>query len=341
VPRPPVLRINGILEPQDDWESFSQEDIEDILREITTEEQRMDFLRNEALDFAYAVDGLARFRVSVIKQRGTLSLAFRVIPFVLPTIEELGLPEICKNIIMKPRGLVLVTGTAGSGKSTTLAAMLNYINNVATRNIITIEDPIEYLIPDKNCIIHQQELGGDTQSFSKALVHALRHDPDIIVIGELRDADTIMTAMTAAETGHLIVGTLHTIDAAQSIDRIIDVFPAAQQQQIRLQLSQVLEAVLSQRLLLSKDGGRRVVATEVMLMSTVISRLIREEKTNEITRAIEMCRNEGMQTMDQSLSVLVKNEQVTEEEAMTKTSNPVKLKEYLNLSSPTDKYNFS
>lgn len=329
VPRPPVLRINGILEPQDSWEPITQEDIEAILKEITTEEQRLSFLKGMALDFAYSVDGLARFRVSAINQRGTLSLAFRVIPDVIPDIDNFGLPQICKDIITKPRGLVLVTGTAGSGKSTTLAAMINYLNETEPRNIITIEDPIEYLIPDKQCLIHQQELGSDTKSFSKALTHALRHDPDILIIGELRDPDTIMTALTAAETGHLIVGTLHTIDAAQSIDRIIDVFPAEQQHQVRLQLSQVLNAVLSQTLLLGINKGRRVASFEIMLLNKEISKLIREQKTYEITGIIEMCRKEGMQTMDQALSVLVKNGQVSEQEAMRKTSNPAKLKEFL------------
>jgi len=329
VPRPPVLRINGNLEPQNDWGPLTQADIEDILKEITTEEQRVDFLKGMTLDFAYSVDGLARFRVSVIKQRGSLSLAFRMIPTVVPTMCDLGLPEICKQIISKTRGLVLVTGTAGSGKSTTLAAMINHLNETETRNIITIEDPIEYLIPDNKCIIQQQELGDDTRSFSRALTSALRHDPDVIIIGELRDAETIMTAMTAAETGHLIIGTLHTIDAAQSVDRIIDVFPAAQQQQVRLQLSQVLEAVLSQQLLPGIDGGRRVAAFEIMLMNSVISKLIREQKTFEITQSIESGRKEGMQTMDQALSALIKSDLVSENEAMRRTSSPAKLKELL------------
>jgi twitching motility protein PilT len=339
VSRPPVLRINGTLVPQNDLALFSQEDIETILKEITTEEQRLSFLKGMALDFAYAVDGLARFRVSALSQRGTLSLAFRIVPEVLPAIDNMGLPQICKNIITKPRGLVLVTGTAGSGKSTTLAAMINYLNQTESKNIITIEDPIEYLIPDNKCLIHQQELGHDTRSFSKALTSALRHDPDVIIIGEMRDTDTIMTAMTAAETGHLIVGTLHTVDAAQSIDRIIDVFPAEQQHQVRLQLSQVLSAVLSQTLLLGTNKGCRVAAFEIMLMNKEISKLIREQKTYEISGIIEMCRNEGMQTMDQALSLLVKNGQVSEEEAMRKAIYPAKLKGLLGEGKvPANKY---
>jgi len=328
VPSPPVLRIDSALVPQEEWPQFTAEDIVWIFEEITTEEQRESFSREQELDFAYSVPGLARFRVNVLQQRGTMSLAFRRVPSSVPSVDGLGLPQVCKTLILKPRGLVLVTGPAGSGKSTTLAAMINHLNENETRSVITIEDPIEYLFQDKKCLIRQRDLGDDTRSFSTALIHALRHDPDVIVIGEMRDLETISTAITAAETGHLVLATLHTLDAAQSIDRIIDVFPPAQQRQIRLQLSQVIEAVLSQTLLPCIGGGR-VAAFEIMLANSVIKRLIREEKIHEISASLEMGKLEGMRTLDQALAELVKSGTVSKEEAMTKTSSPVKLTKLL------------
>lgn len=328
VPSPPVLRINSVLIPQEEWPSFTTKDIEAIFEEITTEEQREAFSSEQELDFAYSVPGLARFRVNALQQRGTMSLAFRRVPYSVPSIDELGLPQICKELILKPRGLVLVTGPAGSGKSTTLAAMINHLNENETRNVITIEDPIEYLFQDKKCLIRQRDLRDDTKSFPAALVHALRHDPDVIVVGEMRDLETISTATTAAETGHLVLATLHTFDAAQSIDRIIDVFPPTQQRQMRLQLSQVIEAVLSQTLLPRIAGGR-IAAFEIMLANSVIRRLIREEKIHEISANLEMCRLDGMQTLDQAMAELVKSGIVSREEAMLKTSSPVKLNKLL------------
>jgi twitching motility protein PilT len=328
VPSPPVLRIDSVLLPQKEWSPFTAEDIEGILEEITSEEQREIFNREQELDFAYSVPKLARFRVNVLRQRGTISLAFRRVPSKVPSVDELELPQVCKTLILKPRGLVLVTGPAGSGKSTTLAAMINHLNANASRSVITIEDPIEYLFQDNKCLIRQRDLRDDTASFSAALIHALRHDPDVIVIGEMRDLETISTAITAAETGHLVLATLHTLDAAQSIDRIIDVFPPAQQRQMRLQLSQVIEAVLSQTLL-PRTGGGRVAAFEVMLANSVIKRLIREEKIHEISASLEMGKLEGMHTLDQALAELVKSGVVSREEAMRKTSSPVKLTKIL------------
>ena len=328
VPSPPVLRIDSVLVPQEEWPSFTIQDIEAIFEQITSEEQREVFNREQELDFAYSVPGLVRFRVSALQQRGTMSLAFRRVPHKVPTIDELALPQICKELILKPRGLILVTGPAGSGKSTTLAAMINHLNEKETRNVITIEDPIEYLFHDNKCLIRQRDLGDDTKSFSAALVHALRHDPDVIVIGEMRDLETISTAITAAETGHLVLATLHTFDAAQSIDRIIDVFPPAQQRQVRLQLSQVIEAVLSQTLL-SRISGGRVAAFEIMLADVVIRKLIREEKIHEISTHIEACRLEGMQSLDQAMAELVKSGIISIDEAMLKTSSPVKLNNLL------------
>jgi twitching motility protein PilT len=328
VPSPPVLRIDSALVPQEECPPFTAKDIEGIFEEITTEEQREAFSREQELDFAYSVPGLARFRVNVLRQRGTMSLAFRLVPSSVPSVDELGLPQVCKTLILKPRGLVLVTGPAGSGKSTTLAAMINHLNENATRSVITIEDPIEYLFQDKKCLIRQRDMGDDTRSFSAALVHALRHDPDVIVIGEMRDLETISTAITAAETGHLVLATLHTLDAAQSIDRIIDVFPPEQQRQMRLQLSQVIEAILSQTLL-PRIGGGRVAAFEVLLANNVIKRLIREEKIHEIGSSLEMGKLEGMHTLDQALAELVRSGVVAKEEAVRKTSSPIKLAKLL------------
>ena len=324
VPSPPVLRIDGALVTQEDMPPLAADEIESIFQEITTPEQRITFIRDLELDFAHSIPGLARFRVNVLQQRGTMGIAFRFVPYTVPTIDELGLPQILKELVLKPRGLILVTGPTGSGKSTTLAAMINHLNETDRRSVVTIEDPIEFLHPDKKCLIVQRDLGDDTKSFSSALTHALRHDLDVIVIGELRDLATISTALRAAETGHLVIGTLHTNDAAQSIDRIIDIFPPDQHRQIRLQLSQVIEAVVSQ-VLLRCNGEGRVAAFEIMLATNVIRRLVREEKIYEIPPNIEMGKLEGMQSLDQALANLVRKKVVASEEALNKTSNPVKL----------------
>ncbi len=325
---PPVFRIFGNLLPQNTTPPLTPGDLEAVFYDVTTESQRLAFFKDLSLDFAYSISGVARFRVSAIRQRGSLSMAFRVVPYDIPSIEDLGLPRACKELILKPRGLILITGTAGSGKSTTLAAMIEYLNQNEPKNIITVEDPIEFLFKDNKCLIHQRDLGDDCHSFAQGLVDALRHDPDVIVIGEMRDLDTIATAMTAAETGHLVLGTLHTIDAAQSIDRFVDMFPFGQQRQIRLQLSQVVEGVLAQTLV-PKIGGGRIAAVEVMLGTSVIRRLIRDEKVYEITSTIEMGKLEGMQTLDQALVDLVRSSQITEEDALVKSSNPRRLTELL------------
>jgi len=328
VPSPPVFRIDGALIPQEDLPLLTAKDVELTLEQVANQEQRSVFDREWELDFAYSVPGLARFRVNALRQRGVMSLAFRFVPFYIPSIDEWGLPQILKELILKPRGLILVTGPSGSGKSTTLAAMLNHLNENVTRNVITIEDPIEFVFRNKRCLIRQRDLGNDTKSFSTALIHALRHDADVIVIGEMRDLATISTAITAAETGHLVLGTLHTISASQSIDRMIDIFPHGQQQQIRLQLSQVIEAAISQALL-PRIGGGRIAAFEIMLANHVIRKYIREEKTFEIPVSIEVSTPEGMQTMDQALADLVKRNMVTLEEAIMRSSNPVKLQQSL------------
>ncbi len=328
VSTPPVFRIDGALIPQEDIPPFTEEDIDTFFKQVTISKQRTAFKKELELDFAYSISGVARFRVNVLKQRGTISLAFRRVSVDIPSIDELGLPQICKELILKPRGFILVTGPANSGKSSTMAAMINHLNQTTRRSVITIEDPIEYLFRNNKCIIRQRDLGDDTTSFHTALMHALRHDPDVIVIGEMRDLDTISTAMTAAETGHLVLGTLHTIDAAQSIDRIIDMYPYGQQQQVRLQLSQVIEGVLSQTLL-PRIGGGRIAAVEIMLANNVIKRLIRDHKNFEIPPNIEMGSREGMQTLDMAMANLVKSGIVSREDAAMKSSSSAKLNELL------------
>ncbi len=325
VASPPVLRIDGELVPQDDLPRLAPKDIAEVMEKTTSAEQRGVFLGEHELDFAYGIPGVSRFRVSVLQQRGTLSVAFRLVSFEAPDIDKLGLPPICKALAQKPRGLFLVTGRTGSGKSTTLAAMINFLNETVKRNIITIEDPIEFLFHNKNCLIAQRELGSDTKSFAVALRHALRHDPDVIVVGEMRDLDTISIAITAAETGHLVMGTLHTTDAPQTVDRIIDIFPPTQQQQIRLQFSQVIEAVISQALLPRATGKGRVAAFEIMVGSPAVRNLIREGKTFELPNVIQLGSRDGMQTLNQSLADLVKKGLVTQEDALAKSSSPERL----------------
>lgn len=334
VGRPPVLRIDGELVPQEDLPSLTAKDTEIILGQVTSREQRETFINELELDFAYGVTGLGRFRVNVLQQRGTLSLAFRSIPFRIPTIDEIELPQILKTLIRRPRGLILVTGHTGSGKSTTLAAMINHLNNTERRHVIMIEDPIEFLHADNKCIIVQRDLGDDTRSFNTALVKALRHDPDVVVIGEMRDLHAISTAITAAETGHLVLGTLHTSNAAQTIDRIIDVFPPNQQHQIRLQLSQVIEAVLSQTLI-PRFGEGRIAAMEIMLGTPAVKNLIRSQKVHELDTVIQLSNKEGMQTMDQALCNLVRRGIVNKTDAILKSSDPEQLRSLIANSSTT------
>ena len=322
---PPILRIDGKLTPIADHPVLTTEDIEKVFESITTPERRKTFSSELELDAAYSVSGIGRFRFNVMQQRGTLAFAIRSVPFTIPTIDSLHLPDILKYLILKPRGLMLVTGPAGSGKSTTMAAMIDYLNESESRNIITIEDPIEYLHHNKKSIIAQRDLGEDTKSFDLALTHALRQDPDVIYIGEMRDLTTIATAIRAAETGHLVMGTLHTTDASQTIDRMIDIFPANQQSQIRIQLSQVLEAILTQCLLPRIEGQGRVAAFEILIATPAVRNLIRLGKSHELPNVMHLSTKEGMQTLDQSLAKLVKSQIVSQEIAATKSSNPAQL----------------
>ena len=326
VPGPPVFRVDGMLIPQEELSLLSPEDLKEAFRQITTTNQREIFYQDLELDFAYSLLGVARFRVNVMLQRGTLSIAFRRVSFELPNIDKLQLPQLCKDLVFKPRGLILITGPTGSGKSTTLAAMIEYLNEHERRNVITIEDPIEYLYTNKLCILAQRDMGDDTKSFSNALIHSLRHDPDVILVGEMRDLETISTAITAAETGHLVLATLHTVDAVQTIDRIIDAFPPEHQRQVRLQLAQVLEAILSQALLPRIEGKGRIAAIEILVATAAVRNLIRNSKTHELTSAIQLGTENGMQTLNQSLASLVKNNKVAIEEALRRSSNTEQLR---------------
>ena len=325
---PPVLRIDGELVTQEKLPPISAEELEAIFASMTTPEQQKVFARDLELDFIYSVPDLARFRVSAARQKGTISLALRLVPFKVYPIEVLGLPLILKDLALKPRGLILVTGTTGSGKSTTLAAMINHLNENEKRHVLTIEDPIEFLHEGKKGIIAQRDLAGDTKSFSAALIHALRHDPDVIVVGEMRDLETISTAITAAETGHLVMSTLHTTSAAQTIDRIIDVFPPNQQAMVKVQLSQVLEAVISQ-VLLRRVGGGRIAALEILIATAAVRNLIREGKNFQLPSVMQLGSKDHMQTLNQALAELVRKKIVTEAEALSKSSDPEQLRKLI------------
>ncbi len=301
---PPILRIHGDL-VRLKADPLTPEEAREIPYQILDEDQKRKFEDMLELDFAYEIKGLARFRVNLMVQRGKVTSCYRVIPFQVKTIEELGLPPIVKTLCEYPRGLVLVTGPTGSGKSTTQAAMINYINERKPVHIVTVEDPIEFVHEDKMALINQRELGRDTLSFADALKYVLRQDPDVILIGEMRDLETIGLAITAAETGHLVFGTLHTVDAVQTVDRIIDVFPPHQQQQVRMQLSVNLVGVLSQTLVKRADGKGRVAAFETMEAIPAIRNLIREAKTHQIRSIIQTGSKRGMHTLDQHLAQLV------------------------------------
>ncbi|MEA3460005.1 MAG: type IV pilus twitching motility protein PilT [Chloroflexota bacterium] len=324
---PPVLRIDGELVPYAyaDPIGLTSEDLKRAFDNITSEEQKERFAEELELDFAYSIPAFARFRVNAALQRGTITLAFRRIAWNVPSIKELGLPDICKALVLKPRGCVIITGPAGSGKSTTLAAMIEYLNERERRLVVTIEDPIEYLIRDRKCLITQRELGTDTRSFATALKHALRQDPDVILVGEMRDLETIATALTAAETGHLVLSTLHTPSAPQAIDRMIDVFPPHQQRQIRVQTSTTLQGVLYQTLLPVANGQGRVPAVEVMLATPAIRNLIREGKVHQIPNIIQTGAQYGMQTLNQALADLCQRGLVSREDALARSSDPQEL----------------
>lgn len=321
---PPILRVYGRLVPVKGMERLLSEDVERLANTIMQEEHKERFKRDRQVDFAYSVPGLGRFRANVFQQRGTYGIVFRVIPTNILSFEELNLPKALEKISMEMRGLVLVTGVTGCGKSTTLASMIDFINKNRTAHVITIEDPIEFLHKDKKSIITQREVGVDANSFADALRGALRQDPDVILVGEMRDLETMEIVLTAAETGHLVLSTLHTVDAPESINRIVSAFPPYQQKQIRIQLASVLKAIISQRLVPMKDGKGRVPAVELLVSTSRIREcIIEKEKTGDIQDAIAKgYTSYGMQTFDQSLLHLLKRGLISYEEAMRQASNP-------------------
>ncbi len=320
--RPPMVRISGRLIPSGFPNELSPDDTKSLIYSVLTDDQKAKFETEHELDFSIGIPGVSRFRVNVFMQRGCVAGVFRTIGENIPTFEELGLSDTVRQLALLPRGLVVVTGPTGCGKSTTLAAVLNLINQEKEGHIVTIEDPIEFLHPHIRCTINQRELGYDTHSFPKALKSVLREDPNVILVGEMRDLETIAAALTLAETGHLVLSTLHTQDAAQTVDRIIDVFPPYQQEQIRVMLASSLKGVVSQILIPRADGIGRVAAREVLVVTPAIAAIIREGKTHQIYSAIQTGTRDGMCTMEKSLSELVLAGLVTPEDALSKANHP-------------------
>ena len=326
---PPMLRLRGSLVPVDGQPRLSPNMTREIIYAILNNGQRQRLETDWQLDFSYTIPGQARFRVNAYFQRGALGAAFRLIPSSTVPVEELGLPPIVHSFTKKPRGLVLVTGPTGSGKSTTLASLINEINETRSEHILTIEDPIEFMHSHKRCVVNQREVGVDAPTFALALKAALRQDPDVILVGEMRDMETIGTALTAAETGHLVFATLHTQDAPQTIDRIIDVFPSSQQGQVRMQLSVGLQGIVTQTLIPTADGTGRCVASEVLIPTPGVRNLIREHKTHQIYSLIQTGASHGMQTMDMSLATLVRQQKISLVAAEGRSSNPSELRRLL------------
>jgi twitching motility protein PilT len=325
---PPVIRVDGALLATD-FDPLAATKCQSLIYDILTDDQIQQYESTYELDCSYALQQISRFRVNIFRDRGNVAGAFRVIPARIPTVRELGLPLVLEELARKPRGLVLVTGPTGCGKSTTLAAMMGQINSERSVHIVTIEDPIEYLHSHKRSVINQRELGGDTKSFPAALRAALREDPDVILVGEMRDLDTMELALRAAETGHLVFSTVHTNSAASTVDRIVDSFPVGQQEQIRIMLSNTIEAVISQQLLARAGMPGRIAAVEVMVASPAIRNLIREAKAHQITSIIQTSAHIGMQTMDQALKDLYQRGLITYEDAVSRAMNVEELKKMM------------
>ncbi|MGE3541798.1 MAG: type IV pilus twitching motility protein PilT [Candidatus Tectimicrobiota bacterium] len=324
---PPLVRVHGRLQPLPDPEHAA--DTETTLLGMLTESQLQTFEKRNDLDFAYEIPGIARFRVNFLRQHNGLGAVFRLLPSQIRALEELGLPQVVYALTRLEQGLVLVTGPTGSGKSTTLAAIIDHINQESDKHIVTIEDPLEFIHASKKSLVTQREVGAHTTSFAAALRAVLREDPDIILLGELRDLETISLAITAAETGHLVFGTLHTRTAASTIDRLIDVFPPEQQGQIRTMLAETLKGVIAQQLLIRADGQGRVIAAEILVGTTALANLIREGKTYQISSLIQTGRRDGMQTMDQAILELLRSKQITPQEAYRKAIDKETYRQYL------------
>src|SRR5229473_3758272 len=331
---PPQIRLHGKLTPLTQFERLTPQDTQRLAYSVLNEGQKQKFEEDNELDLSFGIQGLARFRCNVYRQRGAVAAAIRVIPIKIRSFDELGLPPVVEQLADRPKGLILVTGPTGSGKSTTLAAMVDKINNERTEHIMTIEDPIEFVHHHKKCLVNQREVYSDTQSFKNALKYILRQDPDVVLVGEMRDLETISAALTIAETGHLTLGTLHTNSCAQTINRIIDVFPTSQQGQVRAQLSLVLEGVLSQQLIPTADGRGRAMSLEIMVATPAIRNLIREEKIHQIYSAMQAGQKFGMQTMNQSLVTLIQRRKISREDALNRTTNPEELLQLLSAPSP-------
>jgi len=333
---PPRVRVHGELKPCDDLPPLGPAETKQLAYSILTDAQKHRFEETLELDFSFGIKDIARFRGNLFNQRGAVACVFRVIPFEIKTFEQLGLPHILRKLCEKPRGLVLVTGPTGSGKSTTLATMLNAINETRFEHMITIEDPIEFIHPHKRCLVNQREVHSDTHSFANALRAALREDPDVVLIGEMRDLETIESALRIAETGHLTFGTLHTNSASSTINRIIDVFPAHQQSQVRAQLSLVLEGILCQSLLPKSDGRGRAMAMEILIPNAAIRNLVREDKIHQIYSAMQSGQEKfGMQTFNQALHTLYQQKSITLETALARSSNPEELQDMITRGAPT------
>jgi twitching motility protein PilT len=326
---PPAIRVRGRITPMEGYPPLSPQETREIIYSILNDSQRKRFENEQQLDFAYSIPKVARFRVNCYFQRGSISAAFRLIPHEIRSLESLGLPLVLEEFARKPRGFVLFTGPTGSGKTTSLAAMIDMINGEREEHILTIEDPIEFLHSHKKCIVNQREIGADATDFSSALKAALREDPDVILVGEMRDLETISTALTAAETGHLVFATLHTQSTAQTVDRIIDVFPGEQQHQVRMQLSVALQGIVTQQLLPTADGSARIVACEVLVPTPAVRNLIREGKTHQIYSALQTSGAVGMQTMDSHLAQLVRMGKITRSLAEQRASVPEELRRLL------------
>jgi len=319
---PPLLRVKGAMQPVANMEPLTPDDTDQALNQITSEKQKTDFERNLELDFGYTVPGVARIRCNAAKQRSTTTLVIRLLPSVIPTLDQLGLPEVCKELVVKPRGLVVVTGPTGSGKSTTLSAMINYLNSVESRCVVTIEDPIEFVYSNDKCTIIQRELGGDTSSFAEALRHVLRQDPDVILVGEIRDSETAAAALTIAETGHLVLTTGHAPSAPQAVERIIDLFPSDERPLAQSRLASLLVGILCQTLIPTVDGSGRVAAIEILLASPAVRNIIREGKIYQLTNAMLTQARLGMVLLDHALVNLHRQGVISRESVLAFCNEP-------------------